>query len=729
MSNLYQIYRESVERLAATLVVKDEATCDIINSYQKQMGRTVLDDQPKTWKYYLNMAGQYHVSDAPMTVISMDTHEEIAFTRANMDIHRATWRAYQYGSRYYTELLNKYPHQDALIFGILNPVDIDAAIAAPDHSILYFDSSLVEGREENLIPRLQTWINAAFVRWAMEDFRINNSLFIAGRLAILFLAMPDEIEAIRLDNCRTHMVHSYHIRRYLASFGGMDKYYNEMNEFQRLYFYRNIRYIMRNNGKDEIFRELIGNVMTERRFPLAEYVMQHNDGEISDTLEPTIQYLRSSVNGIPAALGDDIITTNKLLDLQRPLARSNPEEITYAEDYVPKAMVRSLASEAKTKSFESNVLDLAESEPYTLAEILLNQWIYLADLGRYRSVMTLSLPNGGESFKLNMKEAFIVYQYLYMLRAGIDLPIIPRIQAKRVRRMPLPTFDELRSITTRAVTPDAFINEALKDNVSITSYVSVDSFLALCIQIQKRMLLHRDLYVFREDLHQYAEIQLMTNRFYADIPVDMDNGQVYAEWLRNRGLNFEGYSPAELDEIMVGILNTVTGYELRTSLSVSDIQKAMLSIMSQLSSYSVQFIQQINEESVVNLDWPHLRWTYMGGRSEHDLRVTPALAEILKLDGRGKIRPVLDLSNVSLRSFNHRSSHEMEMTIGVEMELSGLNQTIGKGMVIGAFVGTLSQPTVDLSTMEGSTVTIPTLVSNPIADLFDRTESDAFANP
>ena len=729
MSNLYQIYRESVEKLAATLVVKDEATCDIINSRLSVMGYEVLEEQPKTWKYYLNISGQYHPTDIRMKVISMDTHEEIDFTRENMDIHRATWRAYQYGSRFYAEVLNNYPTQDTLIFGILNPVDIDAAVAAPDHSILYFDTSLVESRESNLIPRLQRWIDAQFTRWAMEDFRINNSLFIAARLMILFQAMVDEIENIRLDNCRTNMAHSYHIRRYLASFGPLDHYYNEMNEFQRLYFYRNIRYIMRNNGKDEIFRELIGNVMTERRFPLAEYVMQHKDGEIAQTLEPTIQYLRSSVNGIPAALGEDIRDTDGLLELQNPLARSNPEESFYASDYIPKAMVRSLASEAKTKSFESNVLDLAESEPYTLAEILLNQWIYLADLGRYRSILTLTMPNGGESFKLSMKEAFIVYQYLYMLRAGIDLPIIPRIMAKRVRRMPIPTFEELRAITTTKVTSDAFIREALRDNVNITSYVSVDSFLELCITIQKRMLRHRDLYVFREDLFEYAEIQQMTNRFYADIPVDMDNGQVYAEWLRDRGLSFEGYSMAELDEIMVGILNTVTGFELRTSLSVSDIQKAMLGIMSQLSSYSVQFIQQINAESVVMIDWPHIRWHYLGGAASHHIRIAPPLALPMDLQGKAKLRSVIDLSVVAIRAFDQKSSDDFDMMLGLEMELSGLNQYIEKGLAVGALIGTLSQPTVDLATIDGTAVTIPSLVSLPIADLFDRTETDAFANP
>jgi hypothetical protein len=729
MSNLYQIYHESVTKLAATLVVKDEATCQVINSRLSVLNKEVLDDSPETWKYYLNLNGRYHPTDTLMKVTSMDTHEEIDFTRENMDIHRATWREYQYGSRYYNELITKYPKQDMLIHGILNPVDMATAIAAPDHSILYFDSSLVEGRETNLIQKLQEWITGTFVRWAQDDYRINNSLFTAARLAILFMAMPGAIKSIRSENCHTPQVHSYHIRRYLASFGPLDQYYSQMNEFQRLYFYRNIRYIMRNNGKDEIFRELIGNVMTERNFPVAEYTLQQNDADIVTAFDPAVQYLRTSINGIPSALGLDMKNTRQMLDLQRTLARSNVGEEEYAEEYIPAAAVRSLNAEVDTKVLESNVLDMKESEPYTLADVLLNQWIYFADLGIYKTVLTLQLPNGGESFKLSMKEAFIVYQYLYMLRLGVDMVEIPQIKAKRVRRMPLPKFEELRGMTTKANVSDKFIYAALKDNVDITNYVSVDAFLAVCEQIQQRMLLHRDLYVFREDLWTYAEMQLMCNRFYADVPVDMDHGQNYSAWLRTRGLNFESYSPAELDDIMLSVINQATGLKLRTAMTLQQIQKAMLGIMSQLSSYSVQYIQQINEDAVVMFDWGHIRWHNVGGKSSHDMRLPATLALPMDFHGAAKLHQLIDVSGVTIQTMDQHSAHDMEVDIGLEFELSGLNQFLHHGVALGTLFGVVTQPQVDLATLTGKVVTLPALPVKPIADLFDRTQTDAFTNP
>lgn len=729
MSNLYQIYHESVTKLAATLVVKDEATCQVINSRLSALQKEVLDDAPETWKYYLNLNGRYHPTDTLMKVTSMDTHEEIDFTRENMDIHRATWREYQYGSRYYTELITKYPKQDMLIHGILSPVDMATAIAAPDHSILYFDSSLVEGRETNLIPKLQEWIIAQFTRWAQDDYRINNSGFTAARLAILFMAMPGAIKSIRSENCHTPQVHSYHIRRYLASFGPLDQYYSQMNEFQRLYFYRNVRYIMRNNGKDAIFRELIENVMTERNFPVAEYTLQQNDADVVTAFDPAIQYMRTSINGIPAALGLDMKNTRQMLDLQRTLARSNPGEEEYAEQYIPAEAVRSLNSQVDTKVLESNVLDMKESEPYTLADVLLNQWIYFADLGIYQTVLTLQLPNGGESFKLSMKEAFIVYQYLYMLRLGVDMTEIPQIKAKRVRRMPLPEFEELRGMTTEANVSDKFIYAALKDNVDITSYVSVDAFLAVCERIQQRMLLHRDLYVFREDLWTYAEMQLMCNRFYADIPVNMDHGQNYQAWLRTRGLNFEGYDPAQLDEIMLNIINQATGLKLRTAMTLQQIQRAMLNIMSQLSSYSVQYIQQINEDAVVMFDWGHIRWHNVGGQASHDIRLPATLAVPMEFHGAAKLHQLIDVSGVTIQTMDQHAAHDMDMDLGLEFELSGLNQFLQHGVALGTLFGVVTQPQVDLATLTGKKVVLPSLTTKPIADLFNRTQTDDFTNP
>lgn len=728
MSTNYEIYLQSVMRLAATIVVKDEISCSIINDRLTLMGYEVDPIDKSSWKYYMNLAGLYHATNKPMYIISMDTAEEIEFTLESMAIHRRTWREYQYGSRYYNEVVEKYPRQKELINGILNPVAIEKAIAADDHSILYYDTSLVESRETNLIPKLQEWLNGIFIRYDNVDYRINNSLFIAARLMIIFMAMPMAILNFRMENCRTLMAHSFHIKRYLASFGPLDEYYEYMNEFQRLYFYRDIRYLMRNNGKSETFETLTNNVLTKRKLPLAEYTIQQNDVSIPESFDPITQFERSSINGIPSALGEDIKTTPQMLFLEQPLAKSNVEENDYAVNDIPALMSRNLASTANTKVLESNVLDLKESEPYTFADVLLNEWIYLADNNRYSAVITLTLPSGGEASKLSMKDAWILWHYLYMLRSGWEMTTIPQIMAKRVRRDPLPTFEELRSICSYEHVDDAFIREALRDNLEITAYVSVDGFVQACQAIQQRMLLHRDLYVWRDDFYTYGEVKQMTDRFYMDIPVDMDHGQNYSQWLSSRNINLEGLSPNEIDGVMASLLSQATGTDLKVSLNLKDVHKAMLGIMSQLSSYSVHFIQQINDEAVVMFDWPHLRYHDQGGSRKDAGRLEVPVTHPLDLSGIGKDSALFDMNNVRLQNLESRTKHETELVIGLEFEMSGKKEYIEKGLIVGVSIAAMTIQSVDLSSiLTGQTITgYSDLEPLPISDLFNKVTTDDF---
>jgi hypothetical protein len=731
MSTNYDVYLKSVTRLAATIVLKDEICCEIINDRLVLMGIEVDPLDKTTWKYYLNLAGKYHRTNVPMKIVSMDTAEEIDFTVENMVIHRRTWREYQYGSRYYNEVIEKYPRQKELINGILNPVDINAAIAADDHSILYYDATLVESRETNLIPKLQEWIIGNFVRYGNVDYRINNGLFIATRLMILFMAMPSAILNIRLENCRTHMVHSYHIKRYLASFGPLDSYYEYMNEFQRLYFYRDIRYLMRNNGKNETFETLTKNVMTKRKFPLAHYSIQQNDNSLPAAFDPVTQLERRSLNGIPSALGDDIKSVPQMLALQASVATGNVDETVYAEDYVPALMERNLASFASTKILESNVLDLKESEPYTLTDILLNQWIYLADKKRYSAVVTLTLPNGGEAAKLSMKDAWVLYQYLYMRRSGWELITVPQIMAKRIRRDPMPTFEELRGICSYEHVDDAFVTEALRNNVEITAYVSVDSFVQMCMSVHVRMLEHRDLYAWRNDFYVYGEVKQMTDRIYADVPVDMYVGENYAEWLSSRNIVIEDLSVNDIDAVMASLLAQATGADLKISLSLKDIHKAMLGIMSQLSSYSVQFIQQINDEAVVMFDWPHLRYHDKGGHRADSGRLEVPVTKPFSVDGIGRDMAFIDMDNVKVIDLESYTKHQAGVEIGVVFEMSGKKEYIDKGMVVGAQITALSIPTVDLaSVLTGQDIGLYTdLIPIPTVDLFNKVITDDFQSP
>ena len=129
--NHYNLYLEQVFQLAETIVIKSEGSAQSINDRLKYLyGDAIVDPTDKTtWKYYLNLAGKYHPTDKKIIITSLDTLQPIEFNADNLRIHTATAQAYQYGSRYYRELVSQYSTDyEQIILGALYPIDIQKAI-------------------------------------------------------------------------------------------------------------------------------------------------------------------------------------------------------------------------------------------------------------------------------------------------------------------------------------------------------------------------------------------------------------------------------------------------------------------------------------------------------------------------------------------------------------------------------------------------------------------------
>jgi hypothetical protein len=60
---LHQIYQSKAIVLARTMVVKFHSIAEAINQTLIDQGYEVDENNPSTWKYYLNMFGEYHQAD------------------------------------------------------------------------------------------------------------------------------------------------------------------------------------------------------------------------------------------------------------------------------------------------------------------------------------------------------------------------------------------------------------------------------------------------------------------------------------------------------------------------------------------------------------------------------------------------------------------------------------------------------------------------------------------
>lgn len=590
----YTSYRADILSLTRSIVIKFDYVAEAINEHLLINNVAVDHLNPRSWKYYLNLSGQYHATDEMMYVRSMDTLEDIAFTRENLLYHRATAREYHYGSVYYNNLKTRYPTQTDLINGIIAPVDIEKAINSNNGDILYYDVGLVEGNEDNLIRNLQDWIRTYQLRWFNEQYLLTDDLYLHYYLGALYRDMPLAIELFRLRNCRTHRAHSYHIREHLASNGQLDKYLPYLNKTQQLWLYRNIQFLMRNAGKQEIFDRLVSNLLTTRGIPLVGYDLTQNSDAMPDVLYPEVELIKHDINLSNITPGQEKVTVGELLDREQSLARDNTIVQWDTQEYITETAKMSGFSNLPTKVLDSEVIDRSNSSVRSLTHVLMNHWVYLATSGRYRAYVSIPNPRTGQYMTMTVKDALITTYYCVGQLYGYPFDTVPVLYAYDVLRTPLPTFDELQSIVPKEGLRDGVI-QAIMDRVPpMGEYISTERFYNDCATLHKSYLELWELYSYQDHHRNRAYAEQVVRRHFMNIRCPLHDGPIsYEQWFTENQYPITDLNTIELEQLMLDCVNVATGSNLNPVITLGEIQRELLSLIGRLSSYPLQFLRNV----------------------------------------------------------------------------------------------------------------------------------------
>lgn len=643
----YQLYLASVMAIARTIVVKHNATAEAVNnSLDAQFAlsqdlRYYVDwSQPTTWKYYLNWAGRYHASDTLMRVKSQDTFQMIDFTVDNLKVNDATRVAYAPGGRYYNDLVSQYPTQEQLIRGILNPVDIPTAVAARDGQILWFDATLVESNEWSLIPDLERWLMHYMDRWDISPYALVDDLYSAAFLAGMYMLIPAVILGLRLKYCFSPQTHSFHVRAFLAGHGGLDQYVDSMTKSQQLWFYRNIRYLLRNSGKQETFDKLLDHVMTERNLPLSDWSMQQDIKDLMTTGTPVPQFKRHALNLALSDNGSELRDVPQMLTAEAAVARSNNNWQTDGQlEEVSDTLAHSPSDALTTKVLESSVLDMTDASPYTLSDCLLNHWVYFASTGRYNSVVQVPNPVTGDTYSLPVKDAFIVLLYSFAEGIGLPLTTIPDVVAIKVRRPQKPKLADLKQVLDPTVVSDAQLQQLLDVMPELDrQYISIAGFNRAVRAIHQGELYQHQLFSTQGHMWVRAYMEAASFVPYQDIRLDFGTGTNFADWFAERNLDIPTLNRADQATLAQTILVRATGADLNVAESLADLQAAMIKIMQRLSSYSVQYLKSINSSPVRVLERPSIRLGDLDVVASGELQFIAPEVEILEMHGAGAMR-------------------------------------------------------------------------------------------
>ena len=607
-TNFLKLYLEENKTLAKTLVVKSQTSIDVINDRIMLLyGKAAVDSyDPTSWKYYKNITGEYHSLDKSMVITSLDTLEDIVFSKANLAIHTTTAKEYRYGSRYYYSLLERFPEQEQLILGILYPCDINIAINSDDGAILSYPAYLVEPQELTLIDELERFIKGYLVRWNVQAFGLSDNLYNTAQHALMYLAILPRLLNLRLKRCHTNEVHSFHVQQYLASHGHLDRYLPYMTLKQALYLYRNIRYIERNSGKAEQFKALVDHLLTERRIPLNEFSVRQL-ATFDDHYYNDITIRRKAVNPQYNIPEKDYFELSKLFDKERPLVYGNAQ---YLEDHdlkIQRKLQNSNSSVLQSKDLESTMIDYNDSFPDTLQMVLLRQWAYMSQKGYYNASITFRDPKTLQSQILNVDDAFIYFCYVNLKSIGINITALPNFINLKQRKRVIPNYitllqivknDDLTSTAQRLVTGQPMM----------TVKHSVSSFFDFCNTLYQETLYHWYLISNTHDLEHRGYISNMIYSLYEDENLLLSSGDMpIDQWLYNKNLPTYNYDYTQAQELSKELFAKATGLTVDNTKLLKNIQRALVSALRQLSSYSVQFITEINASRITPVPWAAIR--------------------------------------------------------------------------------------------------------------------------
>ncbi len=661
---LHQIYQSKAIVLARTMVVKFHSIAEAVNKTLIADGYYVDETDPTTWKYYMNMFGEYHQYDHDRLLALSGGQDEfiqikvagdnqpvdVNFTKELLygeDADLAVANEYRFNTHYYNALITKYPEFEDLILGVLNPVAKDISISANEGEILYCggylktylasglyhyvrqdygpisENFLIEANEENLITILQSYIYGFLGRWWNANYAVTNDLFQAYFYGFLMMTIPQILGNVRIGNAKTPMVHSFHIREHLESYGNLGWVTEYLSKGVLLWLYRNLIWLTANSGKAKVFDGIIENVLTPSDIPISYYKLRHDVSTMgADQYVPDVFMEKHPLNFNSARTSfvrDDIIN---VVNAEVKLATENYYDQEGQADNIRDQSRYSMFDNLNTRVLESTVIDRSNRMAITLEEVGLNLWCYTASHGLYKGSVIFTNPVSNERIQLTPLNAYILALYCFNRGwANVDFEYIPEMYARLIHRHPTTSIGENFPVKPRlddikkGVLSDYITDEEIKDVLgTFVPDFTHRSSTSFALEVKRA---HAE---SNRKYYSFAKIEDARGRAYGewaahqcywfDIPCPLTQTPTkYADWLTIHGIDLSAFTREDFISLGMEITEAATGVNLTATDELRNKQTAALAVLKHFASYTVQIIQNTIASSSFWLDWKTLRVT------------------------------------------------------------------------------------------------------------------------
>lgn len=405
-------YRQQIFNFLGSLTLKYTPIIDAYNDLVLNAGYSVDQTDLTTWKYYLNITGQYHAYDKVMTIVSLDTRQTIVFNPQNLALHTRTAQAYQVGSSYYNELCQRYPDQVDLVKSIVYPVsDINFALQAEDFTVLAYGQGFLEPTEFSyLYDELLKAIAFITQRWDLR-FLSYEPYFAITYWTMLWSLLAQALMTARIKAIKTVNVHSFHIWQYLTS-KGLTDYSDILSRRQSLSLYRNIDYLVANRGKQTNLVLLAEILLKEINVGLYGRVVYQQTSSGADQCQLTPEFVPVSIPNLYAGAPADV-PPSSMADINLRLVEAGLD-IRSDTDYVSAQAVTlssTVVNTYPTKLLEIRPLDYEKKYADFCNKFVIDSFVYMVCQGMYQTTLEINSFADGSTIELSVQEALALYYY------------------------------------------------------------------------------------------------------------------------------------------------------------------------------------------------------------------------------------------------------------------------------------------------------------------------------
>ena len=618
MAGQIESYRNEIFNFLRTVTIKFEPFAYLMGrDYMDEYG---LSDPHGDWNpYYQNLIGEYSTNDTRMTVYSLEDEIDVPYDKNLLTKYPKTAALYRIPNSEYTTLEERYPENIGLIRTIAYPVkDMETALKAPNLSLLAYDASLLEMNErESLIGALEDYLDMMRTRWYIPEYTYED-MYSTTFWICLWQHLPLVLLVQRIKNIGTPYVHSFHVWESLISKGLAD-YRDVLTTSQANWLYRNMEWILQNQGKNETLTELAKNLLEEISVSLQYKDMVQGTTDRWHDIITTPEFPTSNiVTGEQTGVENFESINNKLVD--------SGFETNNSADYIDKTeqeLGQININELPTKFLEFKKNPINTANEVEMINFFLQTLVYRLHENHIGFTVEFVDPYSGVTLELGMQDVLLLYNWSIfrsLEETDISIPsgLIVNLPFKKDQVLasqfrPYIYYNNHKYRVASLVNVDGVVAILGNDWHPRAFTDKVDWIDTLAEQFRDRLLLNRYIEESNDYLYHDAMTSVMEDMtVHGTLRVKLTNAKTYTEYFNSvaglseiidtyegLGNNKEYYTTlaSRCVDVMFPLSEATSTAFVSVLKNMETIYNSVRDLFIQLCSYNVTFLETERESN------------------------------------------------------------------------------------------------------------------------------------